>query len=254
MAFTYNRVIHRFDYQLFGVTYRKAWEIKLALKTLRELGAAHPTAKILGAGAGMERTIYELANERDCAEVHPTDLYYSMGVWGDFDGNEFLRNPSAFAPTGVTFDSTRIKPRHADMCAFPFADNTFDGVFSSGSIEHVGTNGTPNYEAIAQAAQELGRVVKPGGIISLSTEWKLAGDGWGFDNVVLFDEETLMQYVVEPSGCALVDEPDFTLDCDLSDACLLSARVAGYMPPIEHILSAGQFLFTSVHVALRRPS
>lgn len=64
-SFAYNRVLHRGDYTLFGVTNRKGWEIQMALKTLRELGAAHPNAIILGVGAATEPTIYELANERD---------------------------------------------------------------------------------------------------------------------------------------------------------------------------------------------
>lgn len=245
----YNRVLHLSDYQAFGVKYRKDWEVAISLKTLREFGAVRPDALILGVGAGKEPTIYELSNE--VRFVFATDLYLDMKAWGNF-GPEYLACPADFAPEGVRFDAQRIIPQHVDMTNMPYPDDTFDGVFSSGSIEHVGTNGAPNYDAIRAAAREIGRVVKPGGIISLSTEWKLAGEGWGFDNVVLFDEALIMKYIVEPSGCELVDEPDWSFDGDMNHAVDLSLRVAGFMPDVEYVLREGQFIFTSVHVALRR--
>jgi SAM-dependent methyltransferase len=246
----HNRVLHKSDYEVFGVSNRKGWEIQIALKTLRELGAIHADALILGVGAAKEPTIYHLSNE--VKFVFATDLYLDMGDWAGWAGKDFLINPAKYAPNGMTFNAQRIIPQHVDMTRIPYPDNTFDGVFSSGSIEHVGTNGAPNYEAIAQAAKEIGRVVKPGGIISLSTEWKLAGEGWGWANVVLFTKETLMKYIVEPSGCELVDEPDWTWDGDLADAVTIPQVVSGQVP-VEYVLREGQFVFTSVHVCLRKP-
>lgn len=247
----YNRVLHKSDYEVFGVANRKGWEVEMALKTLRELGAARPGANLLGVGAAKENTIYELANERDCNWIFATDLYANMGVWSNWAGIDFLKTPEKFAPPGIEFDWHRIIPRHADMTWLPFNDNVFDGVFSSGSIEHVGQPNIADYQAISQAAKEIGRVTKPGGIISLSTEWKLQGDGWGWANVVLFTEETLMKYIVEPSGCELVDEPDWSWDGDISDAVTIPQVISGKVP-VEYVLREGQFVFTSVHLALRK--
>lgn len=246
-SINYNRVLHKSDYEVFGVANRKGWEVEMALKTLRELGAAHSEALILGVGAAKEPTIFHLSNEVQF--VFATDMYLNMGSWVGWAGKDFLKNPAKYAD--VPCNPQRIIPQHVDMTNIPYPDNTFDGIFSSGSIEHVGTNGKPDYGAIAQAAKEIGRVVKPGGIISLSTEWKLAGDGWGWANVVLFTEETLMKYIAEPSGCELVDEPDWSFDGDVKDAVTIPQVVSGKVP-VEYVLREGDFVFTSIHLALRK--
>lgn len=251
---TFNRVLKLADYADFGVQTRKGWEIHMALKTLREFGAARPGAVLLGVGAAKERTIFELANEQDCHWIFATDLYADMGAWSDWASVDFLKAPEKFAPHGLDFDWHRIMPRHADMCALPFMDNTFDGVFSSGSIEHVGQEGKPDYDAIRTAAEEIARVTKPGGIISLSTEWKLAGDGWGWSHVRLFDADTIMRVIVEPSGCELVDEPDWTYDGNLADALPLGEAIRH--PHLQNGLGALRekgYVFTSVHLAMRKP-
>jgi len=244
--FVYNRVLHRADYEVFGVKNRKGWEISMSLKALRELGAVHPEALILGVGAAKEPTIYHLSN--DVRFVFATDLYLDMGDWTGWAGEGFLINPAQYAGN-IPCNPQRIIPQHVDMTCIPYPDNTFDGVFSSGSIEHVGQPDIADYQAIAQAAREIGRVTKPGGIISLSTEWKLQGDGWGWGHVRLFTEETLMEHIVKPSGCELIDEPDWNFDGDLNDAVTITQVVSGQVP-FEYVLREGPFVFTSVHLAM----
>lgn len=56
-------------------------------------------------------------------------------------------------------------PAQADILAFPFAENTFDVVFSSEVIEHTPTP--------INAISEMVRVLKPGGALVLSTPNKL---------------------------------------------------------------------------------
>jgi SAM-dependent methyltransferase len=246
----YNKVLKMADYAAFGVSNRKQWEVEMALQTLRDAEVTGPDALILGAGAGIERTIFELANAQDSRFVFATDLYIQPGEWiKQAGGPEFLVNPAQFAKK-VVCNSNQIIPRHADMRSLPFDEKTFDGIFSSGSIEHVG-----GWKDIAQAAKEIGRVLKPGGVASLSTEWKLAGDGWGWGNVRLFDEESILRYIIEPSGLELIDPLDTEFDGDinhyvvLSDIVLKGASSQGYGLLKEH-----DFLFTSVHLALRKPA
>lgn len=253
-SFSYNRVLKMADFEAFGARYRKEWEIQMALKTLRELGATGPDALIIGIGAGRERTIFELANADDAKMVYATDIYYTPGVWKDWHGTEFLKWPANFSPPGVNFETRRITAEHADMRYLPYEDEMFDAFFSSGSIEHVGKAGIADYPAIEQAAREMGRVLKPGGIGSLSTEWLIDGNGWGWGHVRLFTEELLMKHIVEPSGLELVDEPDFEFDGDLDHFVRLAEIVQGRATGEGYgLIKDRGYLFTSVHLALRKP-
>lgn len=251
----YNRVLKKADYEEFGVTTRKAWEIEMALKTLRDNGATSPEALLVGVGAGRERTIFDLANEADCRQVVATDIYNEPGSWGGWHGRDFILHTAKYVPEWA--DARRVLVRHADMRELPFPDAIFDGVFSSGSIEHVGTEGKPNWDAIARCANEIARVVKPGGIISISTEWRLAGEGWGWANCVLFHENNIYPRLInEFTDCELIDEPDWSFDGDYGEAIVLSDLVNGRdrieNHPMEYVLREHQFTYTSVHLALRK--
>lgn len=251
--FIYNRLASLEGYNGFGVHYRKGWEIEMALKSLHDLGGAHPNANILGVGAGTERTIFELANAQSAALVTPTDIYNDAGVWADWHGEKFLKNPHQFAPAGLPYDHARIIPMHVDMCDMPYEDEVYDGIFSSGSIEHVGNPKRADWELVAKAAKEIGRVLKKGGIASISTEFKVSGEGWGFEGVRLFSREEIMQYIVEPSGLEFVDEPDWEYHGDLNDFVELADAVRN--PKAEEnkpLLRHDGFLFTSLHIALRK--
>jgi SAM-dependent methyltransferase len=142
-----------------------------------------------------------------------------------------------------------------------YPDDTFDAVFSSGSIEHFG-----GLDLVANAAFEMGRVVRPGGLVTLATEFKIAGpagDGWEPGTLIL-DAERIQRYIVEASGLEPVDPLRTTLsertlrsERDLT-AFLEGARAlsdgrpgpGGY--PNVVLLHEG-YLFCSVHLALRKP-
>ena len=83
-----------------------------------------------------------------------------------------------------------------------FPDNRFDGIFSSGSIEHFG-----GLMDVAHSAYEMGRVLKPGGILSLSTVMAIAGPPGRLGGVpgacLLFQRDHLLRYIVEASGLEL---------------------------------------------------
>ena len=57
-----------------------------------------------------------------------------------------------------------------DGTALAFADGTFDVVYSLSSIEHFG-----GLEGASRAVAEMARVLKPGGVVALATEYLLEG-------------------------------------------------------------------------------
>lgn len=242
----YNTVLNIEDYIERGYSRRKEWEIGIALDTLRENGAVHDEAFILGVGAGNEPTIYHLTNETKM--VFATDIYLDSGAWNANAPIEMLEYPQYFAGD-IKFDCNRLVVQHMDGRFLNYPDNFFDGIFSSGSIEHFG-----GWDDIAQSAREMGRVLKQGGILSLSTEFKISGEGDGWDGVKLLSAEDLDRYIIKPSGLTLIDEPNYTVNEQTlaHEMTLLEAIAIKDKTQIETVLNYNGFQFTSVHLALRK--
>lgn len=249
----YNRILSVKDYEK-GMKNRKDWEVMMALATLKRFGSK--PMKVLGIGAGHEPTIYHLADAAN--EVHATDLYADPGAWEREAPADMLRTPEKFAPEGLAWTSLSLVVQHMDARDLRYHNETFDAVFSSGSIEHVGT-----WDDIAQVASEIGRVLKPGGIASISTEYLLAdsdrvggeaGDGW--PGVKLFTMERILKYILWPSKLEFVDRfKSDTTDADTyKTAWPLEKAVQGEFPEVEGVLCFQRYDFTSVHIALRKPA
>jgi ubiquinone/menaquinone biosynthesis C-methylase UbiE len=128
----------------------------------------------------------------------------------------------------------------------------FDGVFCTSSIEHFG-----EWADIERAAREMGRVLKPGGVLAIVTEFDVNGRCGRFaENGLVFNEAMIQDYIIGPSGCALMDPLDLTFTDDdraavqdLGEAVRLDQQK---QPPItpHTLLAWGEFLFTSVSLAL----
>lgn len=238
----FNRLLSVHD----GFKNRKAWETDMALKTLEHFGAIRRDAEILGVGAGTERTIFELSNR--VKRVFATDLYGGSGVWTNNAPPEMLVGKYGKIAKGE-YNPRRIVVQHMDMRDLQYENDLFDGIFSSGSIEHVGS-----FEDVAKAAREIGRVLKPGGIASICTEFRISGQGDGWPGVLLFTPEKLQQYITEASGLDLVDEPTWSNPVDEETMAtahkLYDIVVHGKWPKTEGVLLEHGFAFTSVHLAL----
>ncbi len=242
-----------------GVADSKQWEIAMAVRALREFGAVRPDARLLGIGAGTEATIFHLS--RHVRQVIASDMYAGAGPWSDVAPSGFLVTPSDFAGQ-IACEPQRIVPLHQDARALDLPEDEFDGVFSSGSIEHFGS-----LQSVANAAYEIGRVLKPGGIATIATEFKVAGppDGDGWDpTVILFSPDKLNHWIIEASGLEPVD----AMETELTDETLSVQRdLLGFLNAAKQITHPAQkigvypnlilyhegYLFCSVHLTLRKP-
>lgn len=185
-----------------GTEHRKDWEVAMAVRALQEFGALRPDSVALGVAAGIEDTVFYLT--RRTRQVFATDRYLSAGEWGPAAPAAMLVDPATVAP--VEFERNRLVVQHMDARSLTYPDNFFDGVFSSSSVEHVG-----GLEDVASAAYEMGRVLKPGGVLSLSTEIQLSGPPGGIGwpgQTLIFTPDTLRRYIVEASGLEPVDDLD----------------------------------------------
>ena len=176
--------------------HRKPYEFAQLIYGCRKLLALRPDSSIVSVGAGHELVLYWLANR--VTEVVATDMY--EGVWQDVQGREgdpdVLANPDEYAPFAYRKDHLRFMKMDGRHLTFP--DGTFDIAYSLSSIEHFG-----GVDGAAATIREMGRVLKPGGILALATEYVLQGP----PHDETFQPAEFMRLIDQP-GLGLVEPID----------------------------------------------
>ena len=250
------RDVCAYDLERFGSTfprgreYRKYWELAMTARALRDFGALNASAELLGVGAGIEPTMFWLT--RHVHRVFATDLYLDPGDWSYTAQTPMLGDPSKFAP--YPWNPRRLVVQHMNALDLRYEDESFDGIFSASSIEHFGT-----LEDVRQSARELFRVLKCGGVLTLSTELRLAGPPPGLPAILMFDAEQLDEYIVGDMDWALVSPLELYVS-PATRACAVpfteaadDVRAGREWSRYPHIVLAHEDLvWTSVHLALRK--
>jgi ubiquinone/menaquinone biosynthesis C-methylase UbiE len=233
-----------------GREYRKYWEVAMTLRAFRSFGVLHDDARVLGVGAGREATIYWLT--RHVGEVVATDLYQTEDNWSGSDSSaDMLTDPGRYWDRD--WDPERLTVRHMNALELDFEDESFDAIFSSSSIEHFG-----DFPDVRRAVEEMYRVLRPGGVLALATEFRLEGDHIGYPGLLRFDEPELRALLLD----GLWWDPASPMELQISDetrstAVEMSEAIAdqesgkrGWSRYPHLVLRHEQFLWTSVHVAL----
>jgi SAM-dependent methyltransferase len=143
--------------------------------------------------------------------------------------------------------------RHMNALELEFEDESFDAVFSSSSIEHFGDFGD-----VRRAVEEIHRVLRPGGVAALSTEFRLEGSGSGLPGVLMFDEPELRSLVLDGLWWDPIDPLDTTISTQtLAGAVSFPEVIADFTAGRKDfriyphiVLRDGPYLWTSVHLAL----
>jgi ubiquinone/menaquinone biosynthesis C-methylase UbiE len=228
-----------------GIEHRKLWEVAMAARALADLGALHEGAEVLGVGAGTEPTLFWLTTR--AARVFATDIYLDAGV----SANEIEAARTMLTDPGRhwsgPWNPRRLVVQHMNALDLRYEDESFDGIFSSSSIEHFGSP-----QDVQRAAQEMFRVLKPGGILTVSTEFRLEGPPPGMPGCLMFDADMIREHIVGD----LAWEPVSPLDLYISPATrrteqlLQEAMHHSIYPQI--VLRWEDRVFTSIHLALRK--
>jgi SAM-dependent methyltransferase len=280
--------------------YRKHWEVGMAVRAMADAGVLDADAEVLGVGAGSEPTLFWLTSK--VRRVFATDLYLGSGARGvlrelpawlrqrdlwrpalsssrllpTIAWSRFRRTRwSAAAPGSMlvapeeewagSWNPRRLVVQHMDARQLRYEDASFDAVFSSSSIEHFGT-----VDDVARSVDEMWRVLKPGGLLTLSTELKLGGSAPGLPGTLMFTPQELHRLILDRRPWSPLSE----LDVSVSPATLASRRA---FPEVvvdmsrhvaEHgrvrlealewsayphiVLQMGALTWTSVHLALRK--
>ncbi len=186
-----------------GVRSRKAWEFIQVYQGLKQLGLLNGDSQALGLGVGQESLIFALANV--CQHVVATDLYESQD-WS----TAALSVQEVYQKTPFPYPVDRLSVRHMDMRRIEYPDTSFDFVWSCCAIEHV-----PNFRDLHQVYQEIHRVLKPGGIAALTTEFNNT-DRPSYEPHLLFTDRQWMEAWLTGAdplvqGFELIDTPSFEL-------------------------------------------
>ncbi len=218
--------------------HRKPYEFTQLLYGCRRLGALRDDSRVISVGAGHELVLYWLANH--VRHMIATDMY--EGVWQAVQGREgdpdVINRPDEYAPFPYRRDHLTFMKMDGRQLAF--RDDTFDIAYSLSSIEHFG-----GVAGAAATVREMGRVLKPGGILALATEYVLAGPP--HDETFLPDE-----------FAGLVDQPGLELVQPIDEAVYQRYEYAAidlYRNPYQTPHMVVRFdatVFTTVMVFLRK--
>ena len=147
-----------------GLIHRKDWEWALGIVAMRKFGKLNEKCTAIGVGAGREEVLFYLAN---ClSHVYATDLYDGKN-WRNFAPSDFPENPKKYAPFPYKEDALTVLRMDGTKLEFP--SEIFDIAFSFSSIEHFG--GGKNHSGALRSVREMERVLKPGGLAVITTEY-----------------------------------------------------------------------------------
>lgn len=219
--------------------HRKSYEFTQLLFGLTRLGRVQESASVLSVGAGHECVLYWLANR--VGRVVATDAY--EGRWqsdGAREGDErVVDNPGQYAP--FPYRADRLSFMRMDGRALGFPDHEFDVVYSLSSIEHFG-----GLAGARAAMREMARVLKPGGVLAVATEYILSGPA--YEEAFSRDD---IQALVESSGLSLVEPIDSAV-YERYDYRAVDLRQDLHLRPHMAVQIDGT-VFTSVMLFLTRP-
>lgn len=228
-----------------GAVYRKGWEWTHCVYGLRELGMLQAHHRAIGIGAGRECVIFYLADH--IAHVTATDLYGDAG-WSSEGGKEadleLLERGKKFTPASVDF--SKISFENRDGTALGYPDNSFEFAWSLSSIEHFG-----GHHAALQALLEMGRVVKPGGIIAVATELLLLEE---HGHPEFFTRSQILEELIAPASSTMTLVSDVNFDTLTYEYLVDSVTVPGGQNRQRRhvVLNDGNIQWTSIMLFFRK--
>ena len=218
--------------------HRKGYEFTQLIFGLKKLGRLREDARMLSVGAGHEAPAFWLANH--VGSVIATDLY--AGEWQSIGAREgdavVLARPEEFAP--FAYRRERLTFMRMDGCQLGFKDASFDVAYSLSSIEHFG-----GVAGARRAVGEMARVVKPGGVVAIATDWRV--DGPPAEEVFTPDE---VRHILDIPGLRLVQPIDDRV-WSRYEVDVVDVRSTPLKTP-HMLLRQGETVFTSVMMFLEK--
>jgi SAM-dependent methyltransferase len=202
-----------------GQIHRKDWEWTLGIIALKRFGKLNKNSIALGIGAGKELILFHLANH--IGHLYATDLY-STKEWENFAPADFPENPSKYSP--FPYNQNALTALRMDGTRLEFPSDRFDTVFSFSSIEHFGGE---NHTGALKSLKEMERVLKPGGIAIVATEYIINNKNPPDVTNQFYNEHTIYSHLIDKLDVMKLVEPlDLTISQKTLDKGIIDASTA----------------------------
>jgi SAM-dependent methyltransferase len=202
-----------------GQIHRKDWEWTLGIIAMKRFGKLNKNSTAIGIGAGKELILFYLANH--LGHLYATDLY-STKEWENFAPADFPENPSKYSP--FPYNQSALTALRMDGTRLEFPSDSFDIVFSFSSIEHFGGE---NYSGALKSLKEMERVLKPGGIAIVATEYIINNKKPPDVTNQFYNEYTIYSHLINRLEVMKLVEPlDLTISQKTLDKGIIDAGKA----------------------------
>ncbi len=199
-----------------GQIHRKDWEWTLGIIAMKRFGKLNNNNTALGIGAGKELILFYLANH--LGHLYATDLY-STKEWENFAPADFPENPSKYSP--FPYNQSALTALRMDGTQLEFPSDSFDIVFSFSSIEHFGGE---DYSGALESLKEMERVLKPGGIAIVATEYIINNKNPPDLTNQFYNERTIYSHLIDKLDVMKLVEPlDLTISQKTLDKGIIDA-------------------------------
>jgi SAM-dependent methyltransferase len=218
---------------------RRSWEWALAIVAMRKFGKLNNNINAIGIASSKEPLLFYLANHVN--HVYATDLYDSTI---DRDAPlDFPENPKKYAPFPYKEDALTALRMDATKIEFP--SESFDIAFSISSIEHFGGE---NHSGALRSLKEVERILKTGGIATISTEYILNDK----EHPEFFNRRTIYDDLINKlEKLQLVEPLDLRITTRTLDTAMGTYDTEGIAHP-HILLRYGDLLFTSVMLVFQK--
>jgi SAM-dependent methyltransferase len=165
---------------------RHYWRTALLARTLADHGVLGPDAEVLGVGAGNEPAVFWLTNK--ARRVFAADRYLEPGSLAQAQCGGMMAAPDRHWP--ASWNRRRLVVQHMPPHDLRFPDESLDAAFAVGVLDDCHAD-----ELLGRTLDELARVLRPGGVLSLTFELRLEGPPAGA-GPRLFGEEEVMELLL----------------------------------------------------------
>ena len=202
-----------------GQIHRKDWEWTLGIIAMKRFGKLNEKNTAIGVGAGKELVLFYLANR--LGHLYATDLYNTKD-WENFAPADFPEDPSKYSP--FPYNQSALTALRMDGTQLEFPSDSSDIVFSFSSIEHFGGE---NYSGALKSLKEMERVLKPGGIAVVATEYIINNKNPPDLTNQFYNERTIYSHLIDKlDRMKLVEPLDLTISQKTLDKGIIDASNA----------------------------